>query len=90
MCSQTASNLRELCVGGVVVEEDALAVPGVWATTSPPSDPVSIDTADDHRMAMAFAVLGLRRPGVSITHPQVVAKSYPGFWDDFDSVLPGG
>lgn len=46
-------------------------------------DPVVIETYNDHRMAMAFAVLGLVRPGLSIRNPACVAKSYPGFWKDF-------
>jgi 5-enolpyruvylshikimate-3-phosphate synthase len=32
---------------------------------------------------MSFALVGLRRPGVVITAPHVVAKSYPEFWRDF-------
>ena len=46
-------------------------------------DPVIIETYNDHRMAMAFGVLGLARPGLSIRNPACVAKSYPGFWKDF-------
>jgi 3-phosphoshikimate 1-carboxyvinyltransferase len=45
--------------------------------------PVTIETYNDHRMAMAFAVLGLARPGISIRNPKCVAKSYPTFWRDF-------
>ncbi len=44
--------------------------------------PAVIETYNDHRMAMAFAVLGLARPGLSIRGPACVAKSYPGFWSD--------
>ncbi len=46
-------------------------------------EPVVIETYNDHRMAMAFGVLGLRRPNISISNPQCVKKSYPGFWQDF-------
>lgn len=46
-------------------------------------DPVVIETYNDHRMAMAFAVLGLVRPGIAIRNPACVAKSYPTFWKDF-------
>jgi 3-phosphoshikimate 1-carboxyvinyltransferase len=46
-------------------------------------EPVIIETYNDHRMAMAFAVLGLARPGISIRNPKCVKKSYPGFWADF-------
>ena len=45
--------------------------------------PVHIETYSDHRMAMAFAVLGLARPGISIKNPACVSKSYPSFWRDF-------
>lgn len=48
--------------------------------------PVVIETYNDHRMAMAFAVLGLARGNVSIRDPHVVAKSYPGFWSDLASL----
>lgn len=41
-----------------------------------------IDTYDDHRMAMAFAPLAIKFPGLCIANPQVVTKSYPTFWDD--------
>ena len=40
-----------------------------------------ISTYDDHRMAMAFAILATKMD-VEIEDPEVVNKSYPGFWDD--------
>ena len=46
-------------------------------------DPVVIETYNDHRMAMAFGVLGLSRAGISISNPTCVSKSYPTFWHDF-------
>ncbi len=45
----------------------------------------SIPTFDDHRMAMSFALAGLRVQGVEIENPECVAKSYPDFWRDFDA-----
>lgn len=44
----------------------------------------SIDTRDDHRVAMAFAVLGLVAPGIEIRDPGCVAKSFPGFWTELE------
>lgn len=41
-----------------------------------------IDPCGDHRIAMAFAVASYAVPGIVICHPEVVEKSYPGFWDD--------
>lgn len=46
------------------------------------SDIPSVHTYDDHRMAMAFAPVAMRR-SVIIEEPGVVAKSYPSFWEDF-------
>ncbi|MGE0480830.1 MAG: 3-phosphoshikimate 1-carboxyvinyltransferase [Phycisphaerae bacterium] len=43
--------------------------------------PAIVETYDDHRMAMSFAVAGLAGPGVAIRDPQVVRKSFPGFFD---------
>jgi len=45
-----------------------------------------IDTYDDHRIAMSFALLGLRVPGVAIRNEKCVAKSFPGFWDVFEAL----
>jgi 3-phosphoshikimate 1-carboxyvinyltransferase len=44
--------------------------------------PATIATYDDHRIAMAFAITGLRQPGVQITNPDCVAKTYPDFFRD--------
>lgn len=41
---------------------------------------VYIDTYKDHRMAMAFAPLGVKAP-IGIVNPEVVTKSYPNFWN---------
>jgi len=41
-----------------------------------------IQTYDDHRMAMSFALVGLRIPGVRILDPECTGKTYPGFFDD--------
>lgn len=49
--------------------------------------PIAVETYDDHRMAMAFAILGLRRGGVQIMDPACVSKSYPGFWDDLSQLV---
>jgi len=44
---------------------------------------ISVQTYEDHRMAMAFAPLALIIPRVEIEDAQVVEKSYPAFWSDF-------
>ena len=45
-----------------------------------------IVTYDDHRMAMSFAVAGLRVPGVHIQNPGCVAKSFPNYWEIFEQL----
>ena len=46
-----------------------------------PPAPLTVDTYDDHRMAMAFALAGLRLPGVSLDNPACVAKTFPDFFE---------
>ncbi len=64
----------------------------LWIT--PPSRGAShggtIRVANDHRIAMAFALVGLAIPGVVIDDPGVVAKSYPRFWDDLAALARTG
>jgi 3-phosphoshikimate 1-carboxyvinyltransferase len=43
--------------------------------------PVRIETYEDHRIAMAFALAGLRTAGIVILDPGATAKTYPGYWD---------
>ena len=45
---------------------------------------VEVETYDDHRMAMSFAVAGLKIPGVKIKNPRCVEKSFPDFFDRFE------
>lgn len=57
-----------------------------------PGSPVggSVRTYDDHRMAMSFALIGLRTPGVRILDPGCTAKTYPGFWSDLERITARG
>ncbi len=48
-----------------------------------------IDTYDDHRIAMSFAVAGLAVPGVIIGDEGCVRKSFPNFWDVFEGLYKG-
>jgi 3-phosphoshikimate 1-carboxyvinyltransferase len=40
-----------------------------------------LDPHDDHRLAMSFALVGLRVPGIAVRNPSCVKKSFPQFWD---------
>jgi 3-phosphoshikimate 1-carboxyvinyltransferase len=46
-----------------------------------------LDTYDDHRLAMSFAVAGLRVPGVRVENPECVTKSFPEFWEEFERIV---
>ena len=59
----------------------------LWAGHRTAIQPVaSIDTYEDHRMAMAFAPTALRLGQIRINQPGVVTKSYPRYWEDLQSV----
>lgn len=55
------------------------------ARQNPIKKDVAIDTYHDHRMAMAFAPLGVKVP-IRIHDAEVVSKSYPTYWDDLRSL----
>lgn len=86
--SAMTHGLRRL---GAEVEEldDGLVITGVWNRGKIPNDKTAVDTWGDHRIAMSLALVGLRRPGVIIRDPGVVAKSYPTYWDDFAKLANG-
>jgi 3-phosphoshikimate 1-carboxyvinyltransferase len=73
-----ANELRKL--GATIDEQDD----GLIIIPPDTLNPARIATYDDHRMAMAFALAGLRAEGITILEPGCVAKTYPGFWDDLD------
>lgn len=52
------------------------------APGAPTRGPLVLDPAGDHRMAFAFGLAGLVRPGVRVSGADCVAKSWPGFWRD--------
>lgn len=49
---------------------------------APTPDGIAINTYEDHRMALAFAPLAIKLPGLRINNPQVVTKSYPHYWQE--------
>jgi len=78
--SDLATELKKL--GANIVErQDGLAItPGVLRSGE-------IDTYNDHRMAMSFAIAGLKIEGVSINDPGCCEKTYPQFFDDLENLL---
>ncbi len=74
-----ATELRKL--GAMVDEfEDGLTI------TPGPLQGETVETYRDHRMAMSLALIGLKVPGVAISDPGCVAKTYPGFWEDLEAL----
>lgn len=51
--------------------------------------PAVVETYDDHRLAMAFAITGTRAAGIRIQDPGCVSKTVPGFWDILFPLLGG-
>ena len=49
-----------------------------------------IETYDDHRMAMCFAVLGLKVPGIKLRNPSCVKKTFPNFFQKLAAAPPHG
>lgn len=73
---------NELKKLGYLIEEENDSVL-MWngERCEPEATPV-IATYEDHRMAMAFAPAIICHPTMQIADPQVVTKSYPGYWED--------
>lgn len=64
-------------------EEDGFVVyPGV-------PRPADIETYDDHRMAMSFAITALLAPGVRIRNPACVSKTFPNFFEVLENLRTG-
>jgi 3-phosphoshikimate 1-carboxyvinyltransferase len=49
-----------------------------------------IDTYQDHRMAMCFAILGLKVPGIRLQNPSCVKKTFPDFFQKLAAPPPHG
>jgi 3-phosphoshikimate 1-carboxyvinyltransferase len=79
---RVAAVVTELRRLGIAVEErpDGMMIqPGT-------PQPGTVATYDDHRMAMSFALIGLRVPGIRIADPGCVAKTFPDFFARLDAM----
>lgn len=85
--NRVAALITELNKLGYVLHEPAEGELAWEGQTLPinTSETPSIKTYDDHRMAMAFAPAAFIR-SIVIENPEVVSKSYPGFWDDIEKI----
>ena len=74
---------KELDKLGFVLKDEAEGSVMSWdGERSPFVEGAVVETYEDHRMAMAFAPAALKFGSICIDHPQVVNKSYVGYWND--------
>jgi 3-phosphoshikimate 1-carboxyvinyltransferase len=85
-CERVSALRTELTKCGAKVIED-----GDTLTVYPsPLHGAEIETYNDHRMAMCFAVVGLRVPGIRIRNPACVNKTFPNFFEKLTAAPPHG
>jgi 3-phosphoshikimate 1-carboxyvinyltransferase len=79
---RVAAVINEIRRMGVAAQEhdDGLSI------TPGKLQPATIETYDDHRMAMSFALAGLRTQGIRIADPSCTAKTYPHFFSDLEKL----
>lgn len=82
-CDRLAVLANELTKVGARVQEhtDGLTI---HPLDTPTNERVELDPSNDHRMAMAFALVGLRVPGIVVRNPECVSKSFPRFWEELE------
>jgi 3-phosphoshikimate 1-carboxyvinyltransferase len=86
-CDRISALATELRKVGAQVEEhtDGLTV---WPAAPGQLHGAEIETYNDHRLAMCFAVLGLKIPGIRIKNPACVRKTFPNFFDKLEQLHP--
>lgn len=87
-CERVAALRTELtrCGAEVVEQGDSLTV----FPSAPKLHGAAIETYHDHRMAMCFAVLGLKVPGLRLKNPACVKKTFPNFFQKLAAPAPHG
>src|SRR5208282_1311036 len=88
-CERVVALRTELtkCGAKVVEEGDTLTV---YPSKLEELHGAEIETYNDHRMAMCFAVLGLKVPGIKIKNPACVKKTFPNFFQKLATPPPKG
>ncbi|MBU3937624.1 MAG: 3-phosphoshikimate 1-carboxyvinyltransferase, partial [Proteobacteria bacterium] len=83
-CDRLHVMVTELAKLGIKTEErpDTMIIEG--REENNPLHGAEIDTYNDHRIAMSFAVAGLMVPGVRVKGEGCVVKSFPDFWERFE------
>jgi 3-phosphoshikimate 1-carboxyvinyltransferase len=73
------TELRRMGVSATEFTDGLMIKPG-------PIQPATIETYDDHRMAMSFALAGIKTEGIQIADPACTRKTYPHFFDDLEAL----
>ncbi|MEM9982385.1 MAG: 3-phosphoshikimate 1-carboxyvinyltransferase, partial [Bacteroidota bacterium] len=78
---------QELAKFGYTIREEAQQTPTHWylEKIANAHEEPTVETYEDHRMAMAFAPLATQQT-ITILAPEVVVKSYPNYWSDIHQV----
>jgi 3-phosphoshikimate 1-carboxyvinyltransferase len=84
-CDRISAICKELGKLGVPVEEHP---DGLIVYPAEPS-PALLDSHDDHRMAMALSLIGLRVEGIRITDPGCVSKTCPEYFEQLSALGMG-
>jgi len=74
-----ATEIERLGAGARIEDDSLLITPAALR-------PAVIETYQDHRVAMSFALIGLVEAGIEITSPEVVGKTWPEYWDILESL----
>lgn len=82
-CDRMQAIVNELTRIGIKVEADGENI----HITPGPIGPAYIQTYDDHRMAMAFSLLGLKTEGIVITDPKCCRKTFENYFEVFDALV---
>jgi 3-phosphoshikimate 1-carboxyvinyltransferase len=85
-CERVVALRTELTKCGAKVIEEGDTVTVVQSTLHG----AEIETYNDHRMAMCFAILGLKVPGIKIKNPGCVKKTFPNFFQKLAAAPPKG
>ena len=78
-----AEAFAELGIVATTTEDSITVNPVDWLTLQP----ITLNTHHDHRMAMAFSMLGSVSGTLTIDDPQVVDKTYPHYWQDYQRLV---
>jgi 3-phosphoshikimate 1-carboxyvinyltransferase len=89
-CDRVTAIVTELqkCNANISEKNDTITVIADRALRLPPDK--FIETYKDHRMAMCFAILGLKVPGIKIKNPACVKKTFPNFFQKVAGPPPNG